>query len=422
MVDKGSSQSSFIINSWKNLLVVLCLFVGLLSCNEQTNKPEEALTSGNWVGRFLLDDGSYIPFNFSVSDSTIEISNSTERISTIMKPENDSVVCRFPVFGTKLKFVAYGKDSLSGLWYKDNNQHVLFVAKPTLNANIRFGHSLNSATSNVQGRWKVRFSQNKNPYDAVGVFEQFENEVTGTFLTETGDYRFLQGNVIADSLFLSCFDGAHAFLFKAQKREDTLSGVFYSGNSYIDSSWSATKSDSFELADPYKITRLNNDSALFSFAFPSVSKKGDTIRFPSDRFNNKVVIVQILGSWCPNCRDESVFLSKLYDEYHPKGLEIIGVGFEKQNSLEERIARLRSYSSNLSINYPIGVGGGASKKEASESFNQLNNISSFPTCLFIDKVGRVRKIHTGFYGPSTGLYYHEYTVGVKTFIEELLNE
>ena len=92
------------------------------------------------------------------------------------------------------------------------------------------------------------------------------------------------------------------------------------------------------------------------------------------------------------------------------------------SSLEERIARLRSYSSNLSINYPIGVGGGASKKEASESFNQLNNISSFPTCLFIDKVGRVRKIHTGFYGPSTGPYYHEYTVGVKKFIEELLNE
>ena len=130
------------------------------------------------------------------------------------------------------------------------------------------------------------------PYDVVGIFEQFENEVTGTFLTETGDYRFLQGNVIADSLFLSCFDGAHAFLFKAQKRGDTL--WVFSILVIVTLTLSATKSDSFELADPYKITRLNNDSAVFSLLF-LVSKKGDTIRFPSDRFNNKVVIVQILG-------------------------------------------------------------------------------------------------------------------------------
>ena len=56
-----------------------------------------------------------------------------------------------------------------------------------------------------------------------------DGRVTGTFLTETGDYRYLEGVVDGDSLKLSCFDGSHAFLFHAALDQDSFRGRFWSG-------------------------------------------------------------------------------------------------------------------------------------------------------------------------------------------------
>jgi len=410
------------------LLVIWVFFVFALgsvvtSCSETPIiNTNEGLINGDWLGKFVLNDGSYIPFNFCVSDSVITISNSSEKITSAMRRVGDSIVCNFPVFGSDLKFKQSGDDRVSGYWYtyKKEKSGVYFVASTTSNRDQRFDHSISPAKENFQGKWKVGFSQALSPYGAVGLFEQFGNVVTGTFLTETGDYRYLQGNAISDTLFLSCFDGAHAFLFKAQKSGDSLRGVFYSGNHYLDSLWVAVRSDSFELKDPYALTFLKNGETSVSFAVPDVLN--DSIVFPSGQYDNKVVILQIFGSWCPNCKDESVFLSELYNKYHKDGLEILGVAFESQGSIEERNKRLLSYSNSLNLPYRVSVGGGASKAEASEVFHQLNEISSFPTCLFIDKTGMIRKIHTGFYGPGTGSYYHKYVNNTTELVETLLAE
>jgi len=52
----------------------------------------------------------------------------------------------------------------------------------------------------------------------------------------------------------------------------------------------------------------------------------------------------------------------------------------------------------------------------------LNHIMSYPTSIFLDKKGEIRKIRTGFYGPGTGKYYTEYTQNTNDFIQELLAE
>ena len=68
----------------------------------------------------------------------------------------------------------------------------------------------------INGRWAVRFASDKDP--AVGVFAAsttFPYPATGTFVTTLGDYRYLAGNVDGDVARLSCFDGAHAFLFES---------------------------------------------------------------------------------------------------------------------------------------------------------------------------------------------------------------
>ena len=52
----------------------------------------------------------------------------------------------------------------------------------------------------------------------------------------------------------------------------------------------------------------------------------------------------------------------------------------------------------------------------------LNKVMGFPTTIIIDKKGVVRKIHTGFSGPGTGVYYEKYIAGFENFINKLIKE
>ena len=52
----------------------------------------------------------------------------------------------------------------------------------------------------------------------------------------------------------------------------------------------------------------------------------------------------------------------------------------------------------------------------------LKHVLSYPTTIYIDKKGKVRKIHTGFNGPATGEKYIEFKTEFKEFTDKLLNE
>jgi len=52
----------------------------------------------------------------------------------------------------------------------------------------------------------------------------------------------------------------------------------------------------------------------------------------------------------------------------------------------------------------------------------LNGIAAFPTTLFIDRKGNVRKVHTGFSGPATGKFYDEFKKEFNRLIDQLVSE
>jgi len=389
---------------------------------DQVDNPTSIMVNGSWLGKLNLPDGKYIPFNFSVDGSLITIENSSEKIEASLDHEDDSIHFKMPAFDSEFKFVLTDNTHAIGYWINNakKNYRIPFEAEVVTDPGQRFNHAVNNSSANFEGKWETAFEMMSEPYKAIGLFKQNDNLVTGTFLTETGDYRFLQGNVINDSLFLSCFDGAHAFLFTAVKEGDSLKGTFYSGKHYKDELWVAVQNDTFELSDPDSLTYLVSPEEPFSFSFPGIET--NTVDYPSEKYHEKVVIVQIFGSWCPNCKDESVFYNDLYREFHQDGLEIIGLGFEIPETLDGKKARVKDFMESLNIPYDFAIGGAAGKTEANEALPQLNHIMSFPTSIFIDRSGKVRKIHTGFYGPGTGAYYDNYKEQISHFVKGLLME
>ncbi|UOQ76462.1 TlpA family protein disulfide reductase [Hymenobacter sp. 5516J-16] len=133
-------------------------------------------------------------------------------------------------------------------------------------------------------------------------------------------------------------------------------------------------------------------------------------------------MVQILGSWCPNCMDETNFLAPWYEKNKQRGVEIIGLGYERTADQKVASQKLLKMKQRLNVGYDLAVAGEANKDAASQSLPQIQKVLAFPTTIFLDKKGEVRKIHTGFSGPGTGKYYEQEVAEFNQTIDQLLAE
>ena len=312
------------------------------------------------------------------------------------------------------------KNTLSGVWlnyYKGDDYKIPVKASAGKNSRFKTGSTL---PSDFESRYKVVFSPGtEDSYNAVGLFKQNKNLLTGTFATETGDYRHLAGNVSGDTMYLSTFDGSHAFLFIAHKTDSIISGAFYSGTHWKEN-WVAEKNNTFQLKNADSLTYLKEGYETLSFSFPN--NENEQVSLEDAQYENKAVIVQIMGSWCPNCLDETNFFTELYNTYNDKGLEIVALAFERTKNKEKAIQNLKRLKKTTGAEYEILLAGSTREDKAEEKLPMLNHVMSYPTAIFIDKNKNVRRIHTGFYGPSTGKYYEDYVKETKVLIEKMLNE
>ncbi len=401
--------------------ILLSLF-SFRSTISLANKKQIKIHIGNWKGTLKVKNQNELNFLFRVEKSPLGllfiVQNGKERIELVQKPSSlDSIVIAFPVFDSELRLAIQDKKNLSGFWY---NYHKGKDYKIPCTLSYSFDElypfNKNNPLVELDGKWEVDFSP-EDSYKAVGLFEQNEHSISGTFLTETGDYRYLTGTISGKDFQLSCFDGSHAFLFKGIIEEDRINGLFISGTHYT-TEWTAYRNDQFELTDPDSLTKLNSTFR----SFETTDLLGKAFVFDSTYFQGRVTIIQILGTWCPNCMDESLFLKEMHQAFFEKGLSILGICYETGNGFEEYRQRINHYKERMKIPYPLYVGGKASKQLASQQFSDFSSILSFPTIIIIGKDGTVRKIHTGFYGPGTGSYYEEFTKETKSFIESLCNE
>ncbi len=402
----------------KYIIIVLLVFV-FCSCKHE--KPVNKLEPGVYRASLKVSSKQELPFNFEViSETELKIFNAEEVIEVDeIEYKNDSVYIKTPVFEGFI-VAKIENDVLNGSFVKANLDRVV-PFKAEKNA-TRFDVT-DKAEHIISGNWETVFSPDiaADKYIAKGIFKQEGNHVTGTFRTATGDYRYLEGVLNGNQLQLSTFDGAHAFLFNAVVTDSTMYGTYFSGNHW-EEPFIAKRNETYELPDANTLTYLKEGYRKMSFSFPDAN--GDMVSLDDERFKDKVVLIQLLGTWCPNCLDESKYYTEFYNTHKNDDIEIIGLAFEYVKTEEAAFNNIKRLQERVGIEYPILLAqiGSTSKVKAQEKLPMLNHVLSYPTTIFIDKKGIVRKIHTGFNGPATGNEFVVFKKEFEDFVNDLLNE
>lgn len=405
-------------------ILIVSLFFFVNSFAQYAN-----LRTGDWKGILQLNDSIQLPFNFQVKALSLEIMNGDERIVVDeIKFLGDSVFIKMPVFDSEFRVEMAGDTIMKGNWvnYARKNKNVIpFFASHCFKKNCDDKNVFTSSQYfNMNGNWECDFSPDtKDKSKAKGVFIQTDpfKKLTGTFLTETGDYRYLEGKLNDERSFqLSCFDGSHAFLFTGKVKGDSIvDGHFYSGSHWHEP-WVAVRNDKFELRNPDSLTFLKPGFTKVDFSFKNT--EGKLVSLKDAKYKNKVVIVQLMGTWCPNCMDETKFLAPFYEKYKAQGLEVIALAFERTDDFAKAVSNVERSKKRFNANYDFLITMKTGKEQASEALPMLNAVMAFPTTIYIDKKGVVRKIYTGFSGPATGDAYIKYVEETTLFVEKMLKE
>ncbi|MBX6380381.1 MAG: TlpA family protein disulfide reductase [Thermoflavifilum aggregans] len=403
------------------------VWMGLASCAWlQSEKPMQ-LQPGSYRAYIQRPDGIQIPFQMQIVDSNgktvVYMLNGAERIriDSIVQ-HHQHFTLHMPLFNSDFTGLALNDGTLQGQWIRhlpDSDQHFFFRAIPDTH---RFDVH-HAPRFNISGTWAtymMRQGRSDTAF-AVGLFHQEGDRLYGTFMHSDGDDRYLAGVVDGDTLKLSTFNGGDLYLYIAHIANDHTirDGQFYSGYAGY-ARWWADKDSTAHLPDALTLTTVIPGKEQLDFRFPDLY--GDTVALHD--YRGKVVLVEIMGSWCPNCMDETAFLSSLYEQYHAKGLQIIALAYERSADYQQARQAVMSFQQRFHVTYPMLITGVTynDPQMIAKTLPNIQHFQAFPTTLFIDKSGHIRYIHTGFAGPGTGVYYSRTIAEFKSLIDTLLQE
>jgi len=408
-------------------IIACAILLGVSACNQPPAVDETpVLRSGYWQARITLPGGDV--------ETGIEISNDGElyqaslvngqervRINEVSFSDGE-LLLRFPAFNNEIRATLVdGKlqGELTIVRRFGETQVMPFSAMP---GNERTQERGEVSSHDMSGRWQVRFHEpDGTDTPSIGEFAQRGSRIFGTFLNPNGDHRFLAGYVRGSNFKLSTFDGAHAFIFAGEISDagDIQNADFWSATSWHQN-WSAVRNEDIELPDAYQRTFLNPGFDTFEFEFPDPD--GVTVSLADAKYDGKVVVVTIAGTWCPNCNDEAGLMALLHEQYRDRGLEVVALMFEHFEEHEVAAEQVRQFRDKFDIEYDTLIAGISDKTEAARVLPALSAVLAYPTTIFIDRAGRVRQIHTGFSGPGTGEHYENLQQDFRSIITTLLAE
>jgi len=376
--------------------------------------------AGLWDATVVVG-GVDVPFRMEITGSGAGVKgsffNGDEKVtSTSGRFTNGALALSFDEYETKLE--ATLKDGrLEGQYSRGTRgapypfQAKRFVAAPPADERV----------PSIAGLWNIQTKSAKGESAWHLIVRQSGPEVSAVILRVDGDTGTLTGAFRHGTFVLGHFSAARPMRLEILPQADgSLSLV---QNDERDKPLTAIRAEQAlakglpQPSDPSRFTSVKDPTEPLRFSFADLN--GKIVSNADDRFRGKVIIVDISGSWCPNCHDETPFLVELYRKYHDRGLEIVALSFEEAAQLKNP-TRLRAFIKRYGIQYTVLVAG--EPREASEKLPQTVNLNSFPTTFFLGRDGRVRSAHAGFPGKASGKFHEEAKQEMTHTVERLLAE
>jgi thiol-disulfide isomerase/thioredoxin len=280
-----------------------------------------------------------------------------------------------------------------------------------------------SSAPSIDGLWEVPVQSAKGEKAwRLIVQEKSASNVEAAILRVDGDTGALTGGYRDGKFVLSHFSGGRPSLMVITSAADGTLAIDMT-DLHGSSQMTATRPDVARArglpapTDPDHHTSVKDTAEAFRFSFPDLN--GKIVSNTDARFQGKVVLVNVTGSWCPNCHDEAPFLEELYRKYRSKGLEIVALSFEEDDQLQNP-ARLRAFMKEYGIEYTVLLGGTPDQRD--QKLTQPVNLNSWPTTFFLGRDGRVRFVHAGFPGPASGTLYTQAAKEFYAQVDSLLAE
>jgi thiol-disulfide isomerase/thioredoxin len=381
--------------------------------------------AGQWEGTVVVDHMT-IPFRIDISGKGSKLQgafiNGDERVTSSRGiQEHDAVELDFDQYaeffranieGGELKGTIEGKfgpGPRSTLPFQASR----FVAQPDPPA---------GTVPAIGGLWEIEVKSPKGESAWRFIVRQTGADVSAAILRVDGDTGTLTGHYREGTFILSHFSGERPYVMEAAPKPDgslTITLNDYNGKRELPAyrPADARAKGLPEPTDPSQHTRVADPKEPFQFSFPDIG--GHTISNTDARFLGKVILVNVTGSWCPNCHDEAPFLADLYRRYRDRGLEIVALDFEEPEQIAD-LTRLRWFVQHYGIQYTVLVGG--DPDDVNKKIPQLVHLNSWPTTVFVGRDGLVKSIHAGFASPASGDFNGQLKAEITARVEALLAE
>ena len=349
-----------------------------------------------------------------------ELCNGTEcQPFSAVRLAGDSLVLEMADYAAAITARLAG-DSLTGVYRNVGNRGPRVI--PFRASRGRWEASRGS--ERITGRWDATWIGDFGTSPRVIELRNDEAGLGGTIISNTGDYGHFAGQARGDSFAIAHFDGSYVYMLTGalhggEGGPDTLRGLFHAGLR-TQTPWIAVRSTGAPHLKALTENTEADTTGPFRFAFPDLDGRMVTERDP--RFKNKVVMVDVFGTWCPTCHEAAPELVKLYRRYRGRGLEIVGLAYEVSGDTAVDRRQVRRYREKFGIPFTLLLAGVNDTEAAAATLPQLRGFTSFPTTIFLGRDGKVRRIHAGFYGPATGAQHAKLVRDWEKEVEGLLDE
>ena len=385
--------------------------------------PQEGL----WQGTVTLVENKQVSFQMMLklqreaSSGYFLVGDEQTPIPEVYQ-RGDSVLLEISEYGAAVRGVWDG-EKLKGSFLRFRTDTLAFPVEATpLSPAASTAKREPTTDVPLVGKFQVYFQQSGGTDSStIATFWVKNDSIYGTFIAQDGDYGLMVGKQVGDLLQVNRFTGWQANVLDMKRENGVWTGKYYARKNPPVSFRLEPRVALPKEHPGARLTRMKDPRK--PFVFSGVTITGDTLTHLDPRFKGKVLLIDIMGTWCHNCMDASPLLQQLYKEFQPQGLEIVGLSFELSDDPQTARKNLMLYQERFGITFPLLFCGTTDDPNVDARLrSQVEEFFAYPTTFFVGRDGRVKKVHVGFKGPGIGEEFQQQVEEYYQVVRELLEK